>query len=99
MTIAAAPANEQERLKALNEYYILDTLPEADFDDITRLASEICHTPISLVSIIDARRQWFKARHGIEASEISRNDAFCSHTISGSAEILIIPDLSADDRF
>ncbi len=93
------PANEQERIKALNEYNILDTLPEKDFDDITRLASEICQTPISLVGIIDAHRQWFKSRQGIDASEISRNSAFCTHTINSPQDLLIVNDLSKDSRF
>ncbi len=93
------PANEQERLRELQELYILDTLPEADFDDITRLAAEISQTPVSLVGLIDAERQWFKSKHGIEADEISREQAFCTHTISAAGEPLIVNDLSKDDRF
>lgn len=99
MNIAALPHNEQERLKALNDYYILDTLLETDFDDITRLASEICHTPISLVSIIDARRQWIKSSTGFQVTEIGRDKAFCAHTINHPDEIFVINDLSTDERF
>ena len=99
MEIAAVPANEQERLKALNEYNILDTLPEDDFDDITRLASEICRTPISLVSIIDSNRQWIKSKQGFEAEEISRDSAFCAHAINFPGEIFLVNDLALDERF
>ncbi len=99
MKIAQLPANEHERLKALHEYYILDTLPETDFDDITRIATELCHTPISLVSIIDSHRQWFKSRHGLITPEISRDFAFCSHAINTPHEVFIVEDLTKDDRF
>ncbi|MCW3123260.1 MAG: histidine kinase [Flavipsychrobacter sp.] len=99
MTTAALPHNEQERLKAINDYYILDTLPEEDFDDITRLASEICHTPISLVSIIDAQRQWIKSKKGFHVSEIARDSAICAHTINHPDEVFVVNDLSQDERF
>ena len=99
MKIAPLPANEQARLKALNEYFILDTLPEDDFDDITSIASEICNTPIALVSIIDSDRQWFKSRYGIKIAETTRDNSFCAHTISTPAEVFIIPDLTKDERF
>lgn len=93
------PENEESRLKALKSYQILDTLPEKDFDDITKLASEICKTPISLVSLIDADRQWFKSHYGLDASETPREVAFCAHAINKPNEILIVPDSREDDRF
>lgn len=101
MKIAPLPVNEQERLKALSEYHILDTLPECEFDDITRIASAVCNTPISLITIIDADRQWFKSNHGLSAieSETSRDLAFCSHAINTPDEVFIVPDSSKDDRF
>ena len=99
MKIASLPANEQERLKAIHEYHILDTLPETDFDDITRIATDLCSTPISLVSIIDADRQWFKSRYGLITPEISRDFAFCAHAINTPGEILVVPDLRKDERF
>jgi len=72
------PQNETERLQTLKQYQILDTLPEADFDDLTKLATHICGTPIALVSLVDQQRQWFKSKVGVEISETPRD---CSEVI------------------
>jgi len=93
------PANEPERLAALQDYAILDSAPEADFDDLTRLAAQICGTPIALVSLVDAHRQWFKARVGLADSELPREVAFCVHTLVRPDELLIVPDTTRDERF
>ncbi|MEH1925223.1 MAG: sensor domain-containing diguanylate cyclase [Nostoc sp.] len=93
------PDNEAERLKALADYNILDTQPEQAFDDITALAAYICKTPIALISLVDADRQWFKSKVGLQGSETPRDWAFCSHAILEPEDILVIPNAIKDDRF
>ncbi len=99
MIAAALPENEEERVDALKTYDILDSLPEKDYDDITKLASEICQTPISLISLIDDKRQWFKSNHGLIVHETPKEFAFCSHALLTPDKILIVPDSRADVRF
>lgn len=93
------PSNEVERLEALESYGIMDTLPEEDFDDITRIASEICQTPISLITLIDKDRQWFKSKQGLKVSETPREHAFCAHAILDPQDIMIVPNPRDDVRF
>jgi len=92
------PENEDERLNTLRGYGILDTHPEDRFDELTRLAALICGTPISLISLVDEDRQWFKSKTGLEVSQTPREEAFCAHAIM-SAEVLVVPDASQDPRF
>lgn len=98
MISAKIPDNETERLNALKKYQILDTDHESDFNDIVELASQICNTAISLISLVDEKRQWFKAKVGLEPDETSRDIAFCSHSIL-EQDIMIVPDASVDKRF
>jgi GAF domain-containing protein len=92
------PANESHRLAALERYAILDSEPEQSFDDLTLLASFVCKTPIALISLVDENRQWFKSRVGIDATETSRDIAFCSTAIMQS-DVFIVNDALKDDRF
>lgn len=100
MTQPAKPTkNEKARLKRLERLMVLDSQPEALFDEITKLASQICGTPIALVSLVDKNRQWFKASVGLEGTtETHRDFAFCAHTILDN-HILEIPDATKDKRF
>ena len=93
------PANERERLEALKRYHILDTLPEQAYDDITLLASHICGTPMSVISLVDAERQWFKSKIGLDVEETSRDVSFCAHALGNPEEMLIVPDAREDERF
>ncbi|MGF1493857.1 MAG: GAF domain-containing sensor histidine kinase [Microcoleaceae cyanobacterium] len=93
------PELEMERLEVLESYQILDTPPEKEYDDLTKLASGFCNTPIALVSLIDRERQWFKSRIGLEVTETSRELAFCAHAICQPGKLLIIPDTFEDERF
>jgi anti-sigma regulatory factor (Ser/Thr protein kinase) len=90
--------DERARLAALRRYRILDTEPEQAFDDLTFLASQICGTPLALITLLDERRQWFKSRVGISATETARTIAFCAHTIQQDG-LFVIPDTLADERF
>ncbi len=92
------PANELQRVAALQQYQILDTPAEAAFDDLTQLAAQICQTPFAWISFIDEERQWFKSRRGIEMTESPRSVAFCAHALLHS-DLWIVPDTIADPRF
>ena len=91
-------ANETERLGALRKYRILDTEPERAFDDLAEIASQICGTPIALISLVDENRQWFKSHVGVAAQETSRSVSICSHAIQ-QRDLFIVPDALEDARF
>jgi len=95
---APQPADEPARLAALEDAQVLDTSPEEDFDDIARLAAEICGTPTALVSLVDRDRQWFKAKVGTDVTETRRDLSFCSYTVLGY-EVMEVPDAAVDPRY
>lgn len=99
MSAAPIPSNEAERLAALESYEVLDTTCEAAFDNIAQMAAQLTGCPISLVSLIDGERQWFKARIGLDAVQTPREFAFCAHAITNPHEPLIVPDALEDSRF
>ena len=105
MKKAPVPANKENkikkesRLKALREDYVPDVLPETDFDNITQIASAICKCPISLISVIEADKQVLKSYYGLASSELPDGNDFCRYIIDAPCDILIVPDLSEDERF
>jgi len=91
-------SNERKRLNVLWQYDVLDTVPEAVFDELTELAANICEAPTALISLVDEKRQWFKSRVGLTVRETSRDVSFCSHAIRQSG-LFIVPDATQDARF
>jgi two-component sensor histidine kinase len=92
------PANERQRLEKLAGYQILDTPPEAAFDDLVAMVAHIMDVPIALISLVDAERQWFKSHHGLDASETPREVSFCGHVVASGSE-LVVADSHKDPRF
>jgi signal transduction histidine kinase len=99
MIIPEKPHNESERIKALRSYGVLDTLSEKEYDQLTAIASQICGCKMSLISLVDEDRQWFKARVGLDVSETAREFAFCAHAIHEPRKTLVVPDARLDNRF
>lgn len=93
------PVDEQQRLAAVQSYNLLDTLPEKDFDNITALTASICDVPISLVTLLDADRNFLKSHYGLSFNESPRNISFCGHAILEDSSIFIIEDARKDPRF
>jgi len=91
--------SEERRLSIINSYQILDTLSEEDFDFLTKMASQICNTPIALISLIDRDRQWFKSKIGIEVSETPRDYSFCAHAILEPNQVMEVANALNDERF
>lgn len=92
------PSNEASRLETLRALRILDSAPEERFDRLTRMAKRMFGVPISLVSIVDSDRQWFKSAQGLDAKETPRDISFCGHAILGD-DILFVPNAKEDERF
>ncbi len=95
------PANavEKQRLQELRSLNVLDTEAEQAFDDIVSLAAFICDTPMAVISLIDEDRQWCKAKFGLSAAEVPRDQAFCAHAIVKPDELMEVPNALEDLRF
>ena len=93
------PVDEAQRLAAVRSYNLLDTLPEKDFDNITALTATICEVPISLVTLLDADRNFLKSHYGLNFNESPRNTSFCGHAILDESSIFIVEDARKDPRF
>lgn len=99
MQIPSTPENERERLAALKDLNVLDSPPEPEFDELVEIASHILDMPITLISLVDEDRQWFKAKKGLEVDQTSREVSFCGHAILEPDEILEVNDALKDERF
>jgi GAF domain-containing protein len=95
---AAIPKNEAKRLQVLWQYNLLDTMPEEIFDELTELAGLICGAPISMITLVNERRQWFKSKVGVDTEENNRDVSICAHAIL-QKNLFIIPDATRDIRF
>lgn len=93
------PENEKQRLESLKSYGILDTLPEDDYDNITKIAAEICRVPVALITFIDDKRQWFKSHYGVDVKETPKEYAFCTYAINDPEKMFVIHDARKDIRF
>lgn len=99
MVRPSIPSNENTRLQELLSLEILDTPSDEEYDKITELASKICEVPISLITLIDKDRQWFKSAYGISAKETPRDLSFCAHAINYPTQLFEVPNAIIDDRF
>lgn len=98
MFSAPIPENDAARLATLRRYDILDTQPEQGYDDVTALATHICGTPFSTITLVDRDRQWFKSEAGFGTNETGRADGFCACALL-SRDTLIVEDTLLDPRF
>ncbi len=98
MIVPPTPLQEHARLASLYAYDILDTPAEPSFDALTRLAARVSDAPVSLITLIDARRQWFKSCHGLALTETGRDVSFCGHVVADERP-LVVPDTLNDERF
>lgn len=98
MRVAPIPKNEKQRLTSLRSLGLLDTQPEKRFDQITQIATKIFNVPISSLTLVDAKREWFKSCQGLSLHEADRAVSFCGHALL-SDELLVVPDTTKDSRF
>jgi GAF domain-containing protein len=99
MPAADLPPDEDARLKALRDLEILDTEPEAEFDELVRRAAQATGAPVAVITLVDEARQWFKARVNLELESTDRDLSFCAHAILTPDDLTVVPDTLQDDRF
>lgn len=99
MRIPSTPSDELARQRAIEEYRIVDTPDEPLFDGITKIAAQICETPISVISFVEAERQWFKSALGLSIRETPRSDSICAYAIESFDDVFVVPDVASDPRF
>ena len=90
---------EAERQAEVDAYGVVDTLEEEAYDDLTRMAAEVCQVPIALITFLDRDRSWFKSRIGKQLTQAPRESAFCEHLAMQNDDVLIVTDASTDPRF
>ena len=93
------PKNESERLKELSSYNIIGEMENSDYDFLTQMASQICETKISLITLVTDEKQWFLSHDGLDIRETPREFAFCAHAINTPEELFVVEDSRKDDRF
>ncbi|AMM22949.1 hypothetical protein AX767_00030 [Variovorax sp. PAMC 28711] len=93
------PQDDSARLAELDRLAVLDSAEEQAYDDITRMAADVCGTPIALITLVDGTRQWFKSRVGMQATQTPREHAFCAHAIQTPDQVMVVTDAQQDDRF
>lgn len=91
--------NEQSRLKELYRYHILDTKPEVELDELAEIASVICDTPMSLITMVDKDRTWHKSKYGFDIEEVIRENSFCQHALHNPKEVFVVEDAQLDAKF
>jgi len=97
--IAPDTRNEQDRMKALQAYAILDTPPEDSYNDISALAANLCNAPMSFISFIDNDRQWFKATHGMQIDELAGENILTQHSLTVPRDVFVISDLTKEKHY
>ena len=93
------PARQSARLAELDRLHVIDSVEEQAYDDITRMAATVCGTPIALITLLDDKRQWFKSRLGVQATETPLELSFCIHAIAQPDRPLVVEDTAKDERF
>ncbi len=90
---------ESLRLAAVKRFQEINSPEDLAYDDMTRMAAQLCDAPMALITLVDDKRQWFKAKVGMQASETPREHAFCAHAIKEPSSVFVVKDTAADVRF